>query len=245
MRLIVVRHYKTVFNANNQILGWGDAPRVKEWAADLEWVDTRLREREVRVDAVFSSFLERARQTAMFYAKKRGILLVRDNPALNEINYGALYRTSKEWIKENIPEHKTDPDYIYPQGESFNQMQKRSIDFLLSLEPRFSTQTLLLVVHAGVVRGLVSYFLQLEYAHNLKRKITHRYIGDFRIQQGVCTYYDEIGEPSGFVRDGAISAPIEPDRVACRRPDCCSGGTPGVGDPKEEGLAATTAPADA
>ncbi len=207
MRVIVVRHYKTLGNASNQILGWGDSPRAKGWMRDLMYVDARLRACEVRVDAVFSSFLERTRQTAMYYARRRGLLLVRDIPALNEVNYGSLYRKDKEWVKKNFPRHKRDPDFVYPDGESFHQMQQRSVGFLLSLEEKFRGQTLLVVVHAGVIRGFVCHCLGLDYAANLKQKITHRYIGDFRFEGGSCTGYDELGEPSGFVRNGVVQVP--------------------------------------
>jgi broad specificity phosphatase PhoE len=212
MRVIVVRHYKTLGNANNQILGWGDAPRVPDWAADLDYVDARLQACNVQVDAVYSSFLERARQTAMFYARRRGILLVHDVWALNEINYGILYRKDKDWVHQNIPQHKTDPDFVYPEGESFRQMQQRSVGFLLSLERRFAEQTLLVVVHAGVIRGFVCRLLGLDYAANLKQKVTHRYIGDFRIEGGCCLAYDELGEASGFVRSEAIKVPYQATR---------------------------------
>ena len=214
MRVIVVRHYKTLGNASNQILGWGDSPRAKDWMRDLSYVDARLRACGVRVDAVFSSFLERARQTAMYYARRRGILLVRDNPALNEVNYGTLYRKDKDWVKENVPQHKQDPDFVYPMGESFRQMQARSVRYLLSLEERFRDKTLLVVVHAGVVRGFVCHFLGLDYAVHLKQKITHRYIGDFRIEEGACVAYDELGEPSGFVAQGVVELPYEAKRRA-------------------------------
>ena len=42
MRVIVVRHYKTLLNASDQILGWGDAPRVAGWRADVAMVDEAL-----------------------------------------------------------------------------------------------------------------------------------------------------------------------------------------------------------
>ena len=87
MRAIVVRHYKTLINASDRIMGWGDAPRVKDWEQDLAWVSQRLRELEVPIDSVYSSALERARQTAMYYAKQRGIWLIHDAAALNEVNY--------------------------------------------------------------------------------------------------------------------------------------------------------------
>lgn len=224
MRVLVVRHYKTLGNASNQILGWGDSPRVKEWAEDLEDVDARLQAAGVGIDAVYSSFLERSRQTAMFYARKRGILAVHDAQALNEINYGALYRKDKNWVKQHFPEHKKNPDFVYPEGESFRQMQARSLGFLLGLERKHSHSTLLVVVHAGVIRGFVCGLTGLDYAANLKRKIGHRYIGDFEIEDGVCVSYDELGEPSGFVQAGAVALPHR-----CRGPQTeCAAVVPAV-----------------
>ena len=212
MRAIVVRHYKTLINASDLIMGWGDAPRVKDWEQDLAWVNQRLRELEVPIDSVYSSALERARQTAMYYAKQRGIWLIHDAAALNEVNYGTLYRKSKKWVAQNIPQYKTDPDFVYPEGESFRQMQERSVDFLLSRIPRHSGETVLVVVHAGVIRGLICRFLGLNYAANLKRKVSHRYIGDFELEGGNCIRYNELGNPSGFVKQGELRIPYVPWR---------------------------------
>ena len=207
MRAIVTRHYKTLVNAAEQILGWGDSPRNSDWEEDLGFVDTRLQEHGIRFDAVYSSCLERSRQTAMFHARRRGIQIIHDSTALNEVNYGILYKKKKNWVAEHYPLHKQDPDFVYPEGESFRQMQERSVSFLKSLAISHPGQTFLIVVHAGVIRGLVSHFLGLDYAENLDRKISHRYIGDFLFDGGSCIRYDEIGKPSGFVRDGVIEIP--------------------------------------
>ena len=91
MRALVVRHYKTLLNAADRIIGWGDAPRAKGWRADLAFVNDRLRELDIRPDAIYSSDLERARQTAMYFAKCHGIHIVHDSSMLNEVNYGNLY----------------------------------------------------------------------------------------------------------------------------------------------------------
>lgn len=206
MRAIVVRHYKTVINESGLIMGWGDAPRVKEWETDLKYVDEQLRERCIHFTTIYTSYLERARQTGMFYARQRGIRVVHDVIALNEINYGELYRKSKTWVEENIPQHKKDPDFVYPGGESFRQMQTRSVGYFQSLAKRYPGENILIVVHAGVIRGLVSHYLQLPYAENLKRKISHRYIGDFRFSGERFDSYEELGEPSGFVSDGVVPA---------------------------------------
>ena len=213
MRAIVVRHYKTLLNASDRILGWGDAPRVQGWRADVQYVESRFRERSLSFDAIYSSDLERARQTAMFYARSNRINLVYDSHQLNEVNYGSLYGKSKKWVAKHIPEHKKNPDYVYPQGESFRQMQQRSVDFIVSLTVSHPGQTLLFVVHAGVIRGLVSHFLDLNYAENLKQKISHRYIGQFDFAGGECRWYDELGQKSGFVSTGTVKLPHR-----CRTP---------------------------
>jgi len=208
MRAIITRHYKTIINASDQILGWGDSPRDKGWQADVEFVSDRLQEHGIHFDAVHSSDLERSRQTAMFHARLLGIHLINDTPALNEVNYGKLYKKKKKWVAEHYPLHKKDPDFVYPKGESFRQMQQRSVSYLSALAARHPEQTVLIVVHAGVIRGLVSHFLGLNYADNLKHRISHRYIGDFLFDGESCVRYDELGKPSGFVREGVIETPF-------------------------------------
>ena len=207
MRAIVVRHYKTLLNTAGQIMGWKDAPRDKDWLADVGFVDAQLRRHGIRFDAICSSDLERARQTAMYYGRSHGIHVVHDSAALNELDYGLLSRKSKKWVEQNVPEHKKNPDFVYPEGESFRQMQARSVAYLLGLEREHPEHCLLVVVHAGVIRGLVCALLGLDYAANLKRRIGHRYIGDFLIRNGVCLSYDELGEPSGFAAREVIELP--------------------------------------
>ena len=122
MRAIITRHYKTLINAAEEILGWGDSPRDSGWKADVEYVSTQLQKRGVKFDAVYSSDLERARQTAMFHARRFGINIIHDTPALNEVNYGKLYKKKKKWVAEHYPQYKKDPDFVYPEGESFRQI---------------------------------------------------------------------------------------------------------------------------
>jgi broad specificity phosphatase PhoE len=207
MRVVVVRHYKTLLNASDRILGWGDSPAIDGWLADVAFVEKRLRDRGVEFDAIYSSGLERARQTALYYARDRRTPALYDSPDLNEVNYGDFYGKSKKWVAKNVPQHKKDPDFVYPGGESFREMQRRSVRFLTALAGVHARHCVLLVVHAGVIRGLVCHFLNLDYARNLKRKISHRYIGEFTFDGTRCIRYDEWGKPSGFVRDGIVNIP--------------------------------------
>jgi alpha-ribazole phosphatase len=207
MRAIIVRHYKTVGNANNRIVGWSESPPVAGWQRDMKHVDKMLHAANIHFETVYTSQLHRARNTGLFYAQSRGISKIRCSKALNEVNYGALNKKSKKWVEKNIPDHKKDPDFVYPEGESFRQMQKRSVRFIKSIADINRDKTVLIVVHAGIIRGLICYFMGLDYASNLKRKITHRYIGDFTFEGPVCIRYNELGTRSGFVRNGKIKLP--------------------------------------
>ncbi len=208
MRVIVVRHYKTVNNVERRIMGWGDAPPAQDWEDDLLVVDDTIRRLGIHVDAYYSSALGRARETARYYAGKRGTAQFHAVAELNEVNYGELCQRPKRWVAEHYREYKTDPDFVFPHGESFRQMQQRSVDFVLSLQRLHGNDTVLLVAHAGVIRGLICHFLGLRYKPNLKRNVSHRYIGEFNIEHDECTRYDELGKPSGFVKGGVVKLPF-------------------------------------
>ena len=208
MRAIIVRHYKTVSNANNRIIGWSESPPVAGWQRDMKHVDKMLHAASIHFEAVYTSQLHRARSTGLFYAQSRGISKIRCSKALNEVNYGVLNTKSKKWVEKNIPGHNKDPDLVYPEGESFRQMQKRSVRFIKSIAEINREKTVLIVVHAGIIRGLICHFMGLDYESNLKRKITHRYIGDFTFDGPICIRYDELGPYSGFVKSKIIEIPF-------------------------------------
>lgn len=208
MRLILTRHYKTRNNEEDRIIGWGDSPPGDDWKADIDYVDNRLREAGLHFDAVYSSDLERSRQTAIIHAVRFGIPLVNSRAELNEVNYGELLNQKKDSVAARYPQHKKNPDMVYPGGESFRQMQRRSVGFLHSLAQSRPRQNLLIVSHAGVIRGIVSHCLGLDFADNLKRRISFRYIGDLLFDGDNCIRYDELGNPSGFVDSGAIELPF-------------------------------------
>ena len=209
MRAIIVRHYKTTSNENGNIIGWGDSPPVKEWRHDINFVNKTLSKSKIHINRIYTSELRRARNTGLFYANSHNINKVQHSIGINEINYGEMSKKSKHWVQQHVPEYKKDPDYIYPNGESFRQMQTRSIDYIVKLASKYPKDVVLIVVHAGVIRSLICHFLDLDYASNLKQQIGHRYIGIFDIQGKECNHYEELGIESGFVRQGIIKLPLE------------------------------------
>lgn len=209
MRAIVVRHYKTAGNLARKIIGWTESPPAEGWQADLMHVMQCLQSFDIEFQLVYTSDLKRARDTGLFYARSLGIEEVLQAPPLREINYGQVSKKSKDWVEKHIPLHKKDPQFVYPGGESFAQMQQRSVQCMEMLAARYPDQTLLIVAHAGVIRGLISHFLRLDYADNLRRKITHRYIGDYLFEGSECVRYDELGAPSGYIKDGLVKPPVQ------------------------------------
>ncbi len=208
MRAIVIRHYKTRSNETGHLMGWADSPRGRDWKADFDFVSSRLREHDIEFDAIYSSDLDRSRQTAKMHASKHGIETVHDMAQLNEINYGKLQKMKKMWLRRYFPEHKTRANLVYPSGESFHQMQQRSVELLLSLATSNPQQTILIVTHAGVIRGFISHFLGLDFNDHLQHKISFRYVGDFEFDGSNFGRYEELGKPSGFVESGAIDPPF-------------------------------------
>ena len=190
-------------------MGWSDAPPEDDFAEDLYYVEGLLLISKFEFDAVWSSKLERANRTAKFFAKLNKIPNHYKTDELNEIDYGLLTNKRKKWAEKHFPKHKTDPDFVYPKGESFRQMQTRCVNFLEKHIAKANNDTVLLVVHAGVIRSLVCHFLQLPYAENLKRRIGHRYIGVLDLKKGGTVTYDEIGEHSDFVSENILSIPLK------------------------------------
>ena len=188
-------------------MGWADSPQVDESQEDLHYVEQVLQQHLVHPDAIYSSALCRARRTAEYFAAKLTAGAVQQTAELNEINYGTLVQKPKKWVAEHYPGHKKDPDFVYPGGESFSQLQLRAVAFIASLAMSRPAQTILCVVHAGVVRTLISYFLGLELASQLERKVSHRYVGVVDFDGATCSGYDEWGQSSGFVSEGQLRLP--------------------------------------
>lgn len=208
MRLVLIRHYKTRFNVSGHVMGWGDSARDETSQQDLEYLESVFERREVAFDSIYSSALERSRQTAAYFSRSFKVAQSRVAAELNEINYGDLYGKPKKWVIEHCPQYKNDPDFVYPQGESFSQMQARSVDCVCAMADACAGQVVLAVIHAGVARALVSHFLGLDYAGQLKRKVSHRYIGVLDFDGARCSAYEEWGESSGFISDLGLTQPL-------------------------------------
>jgi probable phosphomutase (TIGR03848 family) len=119
------------------------------------------------VAAIYSSPLERARETALPIAKARG-LAVRIERGLLELDIGAwtgssLARVSRkpEWQKvQRYPS-----GFRFPDGESFTEMQTRITGTLAELVARHRGATVVAVSHADPIKAALAHALGMHLDH--------------------------------------------------------------------------------
>jgi probable phosphoglycerate mutase len=125
-----------------------------------EAVAARLGQLE-RIAAVYSSPLERARETAAPIARARN-LAVRIDRGLLECDFGE-WTGSKLAALAKKPEWETIQRYPsgfrFPGGESFSEMQTRITDTLARLVERHRGKTIVAVSHADPIKVAVSHAL--------------------------------------------------------------------------------------
>jgi alpha-ribazole phosphatase len=127
--------------------------------------------------AVYSSPSRRARQSAEFLGKVKG-LAVQILEGLCEIDFGDFEGLTYEEIEGQYPEQyqrwMTRPTEIhFPGGESFAQMQTRVIATTTKLCQRHQGESIAIVAHGGVNRIILAEALAMPATHIFR--IAQRY----------------------------------------------------------------------
>ncbi|MBK9359793.1 MAG: histidine phosphatase family protein [Rubrivivax sp.] len=152
-RVIAVRHGQTAWNAALRIQGHTDIPLDERG----RWQAARLAQALAHetVHAVYSSDLQRARDTARAYAAGAG-LAVHDVPGLRERRFGHFEGLSFDDIERHWPDdarrwRRREPDFAPGDGESLRDFHHRCVAACAALAARHRGQTILVVAHGGVL----------------------------------------------------------------------------------------------
>ena len=167
-RLLLVRHGETELNSAERYWGHSD---VKLSPLGLRQAE-RLRDRLAieRIDAVYSSDLQRALATAKIIASRHQLDVI-TCAELREINFGKLEGLNFEEISQLFPDFaakwrvQRSTNIEFPGGESLDQLNKRVRNFVGRLKKRKADETVLVVAHAGVLRSLICQLMGLELQH--------------------------------------------------------------------------------
>lgn len=111
-----------------------------------------------RIDAVYASPLERARETARPIARKRGLKVVTDRGLL-ECDFGDWTGAALKELRK-LPDWRTVQQYPsgfrFPNGESFSEMQSRMTTTVARLAAHHPGGTIVLVSHADPIKAAVA-----------------------------------------------------------------------------------------
>lgn len=158
MLLYLIRHGETEYNLQGRIQGQIDTPLTALGRKQAKSAARRVK--HVQFDALYSSDLGRAIETANEVSKTIGLEINRST-LLRERNFGVLQGLTREEAASKFPEaanewRKADPAARIPEGESTLDVIARCnefIQFLAANHPENST--ICAVCHGGSLRGLV------------------------------------------------------------------------------------------
>ncbi len=154
LRLCLVRHGETAWNAEHRLQGWTDVPLNATGQRQAQALARALAPQAF--DAIVSSPLQRALRTAEAVAAGRALPPIELEPRLKERHHGALQGHTRDEIAHSHPElHaalvQRRPDYLPPGGEALADFAQRVHAALEALRQRHAGRTVLAVAHGGVL----------------------------------------------------------------------------------------------
>ena len=152
-RLVIVRHGETAWNLDTRIQGHTDIQLNERGRWQARQAGLALRDEGI--DAIYSSDLLRASQTAEAIAQACGLTFQRD-VGLRERHFGRFEGLTHEQISAEWPEEARrwrlrDPAYGPEGGEVLTSFYDRTVGTAERLALAHPGQTIALVAHGGVL----------------------------------------------------------------------------------------------
>jgi probable phosphomutase (TIGR03848 family) len=156
--LLLIRHGHTD-TAGKRLTGWNRGIHLNEHGrAQADELVERLD--GVPVTAIYSSPLERCRETAAPFAKERG-LAVRTRRGLLEVDYGEWSGRSLSQLRRTTlwkVVQQTPSAMVFPGGESLLGVQSRAVAELDAIAAEHPKATVAIFTHADVVRLALAHY---------------------------------------------------------------------------------------
>jgi 2,3-bisphosphoglycerate-dependent phosphoglycerate mutase len=162
-RLCIVRHGETAWNAEHRVQGQLDVPLNAIGQAQA-LAASKILSGET-FDAIYSSDLSRARQTAQEIAKVLSMDIVQEKD-LRERHYGIFEKLTYAEVKVRYPEdyarfEARDPEYAFRTGEALKDFSARSISILTRIVETNPGKNVLVFTHGGVLDMLYRFVTRL------------------------------------------------------------------------------------
>jgi probable phosphoglycerate mutase len=152
-RILAVRHGETAWNVDRRLQGQIDISLNSLGQEQARRLAEALAEEPL--DAIVTSDLVRARDTAQAVADRTGLPLTLD-AGLRERNFGNFQghtydEVEKLWPEESARWRRREPDFGAQGGETLQGFYDRCVATAERLAQAHAGQTLLLVTHGGVL----------------------------------------------------------------------------------------------
>ncbi len=190
MRLFLIRHGQTEYNADARVQGSSDVPLNAVGRAQAEALAPRLARLVLAepLDGIWSSPLGRALETARIAlpAAERGRL--ETDPRLREMYEGAWEGLTREELEARFPDSRRawarDPASFVPPGghESLMDVQGRMIDFVRAREAESAEGAFLVFGHGFATLSLLCWILDLPLASFRRLWIDSTGMSEVRIE---------------------------------------------------------------
>jgi 2,3-bisphosphoglycerate-dependent phosphoglycerate mutase len=153
-QILFIRHGETAWNRIKRIQGHIDIPLAESGIEQARLLGARLA-KGARLDALWSSDLMRAQQTAQPIADALGLPL-QLTEGLRERNYGAFQGHDSDQIAERFPHEYAhwqtrDPGFTPPEGESQRVFYHRVLHALEPILAKHPEGRIACVAHGGVL----------------------------------------------------------------------------------------------
>lgn len=155
--ILIIRHGQTDWNVQKKLQGHSDIPLNENGRKQAEMLSAILRDEHL--DAIYSSDLKRAYETAVAIAQTHHLPVVADR-MFRERCYGACEGLRSAEIKERFPEEykawvAAAPDLFFPDGErkteSPRQFHARAKTAIETTAAGHLGQTIAIISHFGVL----------------------------------------------------------------------------------------------
>jgi broad specificity phosphatase PhoE len=218
--VLIARHGQSDWNAARRWQGHADRPLTEKGREQAHALAARLA--HIDLDAVYSSDLRRARDTAAVVAESQGIDL-RELPELREVDVGSWSGLTRAEAEERFPEGFARWKSGYPgweDGETYEEMTDRILATVTRIGREHEGDRVLIVSHGGPIRAIHAAALELD-VHAYRRL---RPVEPNARLSAVCFVDGRLTElcPAGEI-DALIARDQEERRAAAAQPPTPAG----------------------
>lgn len=171
LRVFLIRHGQTDWNVERRIMG--EEPIGLNSTGEQEAASAQGHLAKLEIDALYTSPILRARQTADILLQERSVKITEDT-RLKEVGYG-------DWVGKTFKEVREMPGYVpyyerlhepvAPKGESLPEVQKRGLEFIDFLQRHHPSGNVVAISHADWIKCLLMGLLEIPLNHLWKIRV--------------------------------------------------------------------------